>query len=278
MKRPLLTITAKTQVYGVMGDPVSHSLSPVMHNRAFSHTGLDAVYTAFRVTDVASAVSGIRALGIRGVSVTIPHKVSVISHLDDLDEQARFIGAVNTIMYRENILTGYNTDSWGAVSALEEKITLGGRQVAVIGAGGASRAIAFGLSKCGADVTIVNRTPSTAERLASEFGLHFQPLSDFKRGQCEVLINTTPVGMTPNRDCMPVSSDILEEGMVVMDIVYHPLETKLLKTAKARRCTVIDGLSMFVFQGAKQFELWTGQKAPVRMMRNAVLKALESKV
>jgi shikimate dehydrogenase len=246
-----------------------------MHNKAFSHTGYDGIYVAFQVKDVASAVSGIRALGIKGVSVTIPHKVSIISKLDDLDEAARQIGAVNTIVRKGNLLIGHNTDSYGAVAALEEKTDLEGKGAAIIGAGGAARSIAFGLKNRDVNVTIVNRTIKKGEQLAIALGTDFQPLLEFHKGCFDILVNTTPLGMVNYSDRMPVSKDVLEKDMVVMDIVYNPLKTQLLTTAESRGCTIVDGLAMFVYQGACQFELWTGIEAPVPKMRKAVLEALE---
>ncbi len=263
-----------TSLYGVIGDPISHSLSPVMHGRAFSHVGHNGAYLAFRVRDLAPAIAGVRALGIRGLSVTIPHKVAVMSLLDELDEMAERIGAVNTVINREGMLAGYNSDGLGAVKSLSEKTVIKGKHVAVIGAGGAARAIGFGIHAEQGNVTIVNRSPDKGEQLARDIRADFLPLSDFRGSGWDILINTTPLGMTPNTDTTPVRKASLEKGMVVMDIVYNPLKTRLLKEAEAAGCITIDGVSMFVCQGAFQFELWTGETAPVEVMRQAVLKAL----
>ncbi len=266
--------SASTSVYGIFGDPVSHSLSPVMHNAAFSHIGYNAAYLPFRVKDIASGVSAIRALNIKGVSVTIPHKISIMPFLDEVDEMAEKIGAVNTVVNRDGILTGYNSDWLGAVKALSEKTEIRGKEAAVIGAGGAARAIGFGLKSEGGEVVIVNRSADKGERLARDIGAEFLLLSEFRGKTYDILINTTPLGMTPNIGTTPVRKDCLAENTVVMDIVYNPLKTRLLKEAEDAGCTVIDGLAMFVYQGVFQFELWTEKKAPVEVMRGAVLNML----
>jgi len=267
-------IDSGTSLFAVLGDPVSHSLSPVMHNRAFSDIGFNGVYLAFRVHDIGAAVNGIRALDIKGASITIPHKVSVMAFLDQLDDTAQKIGAVNTINNRQGILTGYNSDSIGAIKALSEKTTIDNKDVLIIGAGGAARAIGFGIVSEGGRVTISNRSTAKGENLAKDLGADFQPLSDLNKVECQILINTTPVGMTPNTDAMPVNRKDINSPMVVMDVVYNPLRTRLIKEADEIGCKTIDGASMFVYQGAFQFELWTGKKAPLSVMRKAVLDGL----
>jgi shikimate dehydrogenase len=265
-----------TPVYVVIGNPIGHSLSPLMHNSALAHSGLSGSYLAFRVDNIAAAVDGIRGLGIRGASVTIPHKVAVMEYLDEVDPMAVDIGAVNTIINRDGILHGYNSDCAGAVKALSEKTAISGKDVAVIGAGGGARAIGFGLKQEGGNVTIINRTHSRGEKLAGDLGCPFLPLAELKTLPYQIVVNTTPAGMTPDVDSMPLSPGLLESDMVVMDIVYNPLQTRLLKEAQSIGCTTVDGVSMFVHQGAVQFEWWTSQKAPVDIMRKVVLEALES--
>ncbi len=269
-------IDTSTALYGVFGDPVAHSLSPVMHNSAFRHLGENGVYLAFRVTDIPSAVVAIRALNLSGISVTIPHKVSILPLLDDVTPLARKIGAVNTVINRDGKLTGDNTDCRGAVRALLDATPVSRKRVAVLGAGGAARAIGYGLMEEGAAVTLVNRTIPRGEELAGEMRADFCPLEDFSGGH-DILVNTTSAGMTPYTDAMPVSSGLLDPDMVVMDIVYNPLETRLLAEARRRGCITVDGVAMFVYQGAIQFEMWTGRQAPLDVMRTAVLKALEQK-
>jgi len=249
-----------------------------MHNRAFSHMEYNAAYLAFQVKDIAGAVSGIRALNICGVSVTIPHKVSVMKHLDDIDQTAARIGAVNTVVNREGVLHGYNTDAWGAVKALKDRMdrtTISGATVGIVGAGGAARAIGFGLVEEGARINIINRTREKGEALAHTLAAGFQPLTPDLQLDCDILVNTTPIGMTPKTGVSPIPAAALDRKMVVMDIVYNPLRTRLLQDAEAIGCPTIDGTAMFVNQGAFQFELWTGRTAPVDIMRDAVLGALE---
>lgn len=272
-----MNIDTQTRLYGVFGHPVAHSLSPAMHNRAFAAVGYNGVYVAFDIADIGPAVAAVRALNIHGLSITIPHKVAVMPLLDDLDPIARKIGAVNTIVNREGRLTGYNSDGLGAVSALKEKTPIENKTVVIIGAGGAARAIGFCLKAEGARVTIANRSRNRGETLARDLDALFLPLADFRRSMYHILINTTPVGMTPHIDAMPVGDNMLDPGMVVMDIVYNPLATLLLKTAATRGCTTVDGAAMFVYQGAFQFELWTGKKAPVAVMRETVMSALEKR-
>ena len=270
-------IDANTSFFGLIGNPVAHSLSPVMHNQAFATIGYNGVYLAFRVIDLDSAVKGIRALNFKGVSVTIPHKVAVMQYLDEVQETAATIGAVNTIVNNNGHLIGYNTDSRGALEALKTKTAIQGKSVAIIGAGGAARAIGFGLVAAGGQVTILNRSRTNGERLAADLQADFSPLNEWQPHRYEILINTTPIGMHPETDASPIPENGLSKEMVVMDIVYNPLQTRFLKEAEAQKCRTIDGVSMFVFQGAQQFELWTGQKAPVEVMRNSVLKALGAK-
>lgn len=267
-------VDSNTRLYAVMGNPVSHSLGPVMHNAAFRQAGHDGVYLAFHVTDLPGAVAGIRALNIHGCSVTIPHKVAVMDLLDHVDPAARRIGAVNTIVNEKGRLSGFNSDSPGAMAALLEKTPVSRRKVAVIGAGGAARALAHGIVGNGGKLTIVNRSEEKGRRLAGELECGFCPLADFSGGGIDILVNTTSVGMAPRTDQMPVSHACLRPGMVVMDIVYNPLETRLLRAARESGCTVVDGVAMFVHQGAFQFERWTGKKAPVQLMKKTVIDAL----
>jgi shikimate dehydrogenase len=267
-------LDSDTILFAVLGDPVSHSLGPVMHNTAFVETGFKGVYLAFRVKDIGGAVIGIKALGIKGASITIPHKLSVMDFLDELDDSAKKVGTVNTLVNRNGVLTGYNSDGIGAVRALSEKTAIKDKNVVVLGAGGAARAIAFSVLAEGGRVTIINRTPAKGEKLAEALGADFQPMSELNNIDCHILINATPVGMLPNVDAMPVRKQDLEQNMVVMDIVYNPLKTRFLKAAESIGCRIIDGVSMFVYQGAFQFELWTGMTAPAGVMKKAVLHAL----
>ena len=261
-------------LYGVIGNPIGHSLSPVMHNAAFAAVGLNSYFNAFQVADLKAAITGVRALGIAGLSVTLPHKTEVIQYLDWVDEQALAISAVNTIVNRQGCLCGYNTDATGALEALQAKIELRGRRVVILGAGGAARALVYGVAKAGGQVAVVNRSVKRGANLAKEFGVRSLSFAEIEEFKPDILVNTTPLGMAPDIEQIPVSADLLNPSMVVMDIVYNPLKTKLLEAAEKCGAQTIDGLEMFVAQGALQFEMWLGLKAPVKVMRAAVLKQL----
>ena len=269
-----IPIDSNTALYGVIGNPVVHSLSPAMHNRAFAQAGHNGVYLAFCVTDIAAAMAGVRALGMAGISVTLPHKVTIMDHLDAVDDLAEKIGAVNTVVNCNGQLTGFNTDGTGAADALAEAIDITGRQIALIGAGGAARAIGFTLMARGAKVTILNRSAHAGKALSKDLGAAYAPMDQWGRIGCDVVINTTPVGMAPQAEAIPINTDHINPAMVVMDIVYNPRETMLLKTARSLGCKTVDGVAMFVNQGAAQFELWTGKKAPRDIMRVTVLEKL----
>lgn len=264
------------EVFGVFGRPVSFSLSPLMHNRAFTFSGYNGIYLPFEVDDIAAAIAAVRHLNIKGVSVTLPHKVRVMELLDALDAPAKAIGAVNTVTNRQGVLTGTNSDGIGALQALSEHVSIPGKQIVIIGAGGAAKAIGYTLRQAGGRITLVNRTIKKGEHSAAALNASFSPLSDIAMVPCDIMINATPLGMTPDRNALPVPPAVLKKGMTVMDIVYTPLNTLLLKKARAAGCHIIDGLSMFVYQGAFQFEQWTKLEAPVNVMRTAVLKALKT--
>ncbi len=271
-----MIIDQHTRLYGVTGYPIGHSLSPTMHNRAFSAKGLNAVYMAFETRDIAGGLKGMRALGIKGMSVTLPHKSAVIPLLDEVDGLAKRIGAINTIVNDDGRLVGYNTDAVGALKALEEKLDLSGKTCVIIGAGGAARAIGFILKENGVELVVANRSAERGKALALSLACPFMPLSEMEKATADLLINTTPIGMIPRKDRCPVPEQILKKGMAVMDIIYNPLETRLLKMARDRGCLTINGLSMFIHQGAEQFRLWTGLEAPVSVMMSAVKEALDN--
>lgn len=270
-------IDAHTRLYGVIGNPVRHSLSPVIHNGVFQRMGLNAAYLAFEVKSLAGALSGMRGLGIQGMSVTIPYKTRIIQLLDGLEEVAERIQAVNTISHQDGKLIGHNTDWLGAVESLEEKVDLTGRRVFLLGAGGAARAIAFGLRERGAEVVIFNRTLKRAADLARELHVDYRPLSSLGQMRGDVLVNATSVGMHPQEGASPVAKEVLREGMVVMDIVYQPLRTKLLQDADERGCHTIDGLEMLARQGAAQVEIWTGRKPGIKEIKEDLAEALRGK-
>jgi shikimate dehydrogenase len=216
-----------------------------------------------------------RALGIKGMSVTIPHKSKVIPLLDELDPLAKSIGAVNTIVNDSGRLVGHNTDAIGALRSIEEKVPLSGMRCLLIGAGGAARAIGFILKDKGVALSVVNRSRDRGEALSGKLHCPYIPLEEVGKHDADVVIQTTSVGMYPDVNQCPVPEQLLKKDMLVMDIIYNPLDTRLLKEAKNRGCVVIDGLSMFIYQGAEQFELWTGVHPPVSEMRRAVEEVLQ---
>jgi shikimate dehydrogenase len=262
------------KIYGVLGNPIQHSLSPVMHNAAFEAAGVNALYVAFESSDLKGSIDGMRALGIHGMSVTIPFKTSVIPHLDELDPLTERIGAVNTIVNENGRLKGYNTDGLGAMKALQTKIDLAGKRCVLVGAGGAARGIGFMAREMGMELVIANRSMDRGLALADFLECPFIPLERIREIRVNVMIQTTPVGMFPHEDASPVPDDVFRKEMVVMDAIYNPLETHFLRTARARGCDTISGLEMFIHQGAEQFRLWTGSNPPTDVMRAVVKNAL----
>ncbi len=278
---------AKLKLFALIGDPVGQSLSPAMHNAAFRALGLNCAYITLRVPKptLANAIAGVRALGIAGLNVTIPHKISIISLLDELDESANLVGAVNTVKNNRGKLIGFNTDGEGALRALEEKIgSVKGEEVVLLGAGGAARAIAFSLARAGARLTIANRTVPRAQALASAVEQKLSTnvkVASLNRAELtkalknvDVLINATSVGMHPKIDKTLVRANMMRRGLVVYDIVYKPLRTKLLREARRAGGKTIDGLGMLVHQGALAFEIWTGKRAPIKIMKAAAKREL----
>ncbi|MDQ5988090.1 MAG: Shikimate dehydrogenase (NADP(+)) [Syntrophus sp. SKADARSKE-3] len=265
------------QIFALFGNPVGHSLSPVMHRAALEQMNVSGDYVAFCVENLKTAVEAIRGLNIRGVSVTIPFKTAVLPLLDELDETARRIGAVNTIRNDGGCLTGFNTDAAGLINDLLEIMPLSGRSIAVLGAGGAARSIVFGAQREGADVIILNRTVENGKVLAREFGCSFYPISELSHVEADILINSTSVGMSPAVDRSPVDSHLLSRFATVVDVIYNPLQTKLLRDANAAGCRIRNGIGMFIHQGAEQIRLWTGQNPPVDLMRQVVLERLQSR-
>jgi len=270
-------INAHTELYGIIGNPVRHSLSPIIHNGAFKRMGLNAVYLAFEVNRLKEAVSGIRELGIRGLSVTIPFKTEILSYLDTIEGVAGKIRAVNTLVMEGQRLVGYNTDCSGALEALEEKIDLKGKKAILLGAGGAARAIGFGLKERGCQVVIFNRSSARAELLSRELRCCYHPLSSIKEMEGDLLINATSVGMVPLERESPVPKEVLRKGMLVMDIVYWPLKTRLLQEAEEKGCLTVDGLEMLARQGAAQVLIWTGQRQRIGQIKEDLRNVLETR-
>ena len=272
-------INKQTKLYGIIGNPVSHSMSPAIHNAAFIEKGLNNVYVPLKIANIGAFMNECRKIDFHGFSVTIPHKESILPFLDDLDHTARKIGAINTIVNQNGELTGYNTDCMAAVMGLEYSMkeaneTLNNKKVSIIGAGGAARAIAFGLKEKGCDITIFNRTIERAEKLSQDVKCEFKNFEEIHKLDSDILINTTSIGMFPGVDQTPVSKNILKEGMIVFDAVYNPIETRLLRDAKEQGCHTVNGLSMFINQAAEQFRLWTGIDAPIELMTKVVKEML----
>jgi len=280
----------KTKVYGIIGDPIEHSLSPLMHNAAFDRMGMDYLYVPFKVgkEDLGKAIECMKALNIKGLNVTIPHKVAVIPFLDELDPLAEKIGAVNTIVNEDGVLTGYNTDATGFLQALLERgIEPKGKNIVVLGAGGASRAISFILAERDAHLVILNRlleldwAEELAHRLSQTFNQEVRALKLNEENlaivldEADILVNATSVGMSPNSDETPVPAQLLKVGLVVYDIVYNPIKTRLLREAEAAGAETISGIDMLIWQGALAVEKWTGLKEPIELMRELVVKELQ---
>ncbi|MBD2844495.1 shikimate dehydrogenase [Paenibacillus sp. IB182496] len=280
----IIQVDSHTVLYAVIGDPIRHSKSPLMLNRAFAEAGINGVYTAFHVKkeQLGDFVAGVRAMGVRGVNVTIPHKLDIMPHLDRIDESSRAIGAVNTIVNDDGVLTGYNTDGLGYVRSLKEEVEpeLAGKRIVVLGAGGAARGVLYALTKerPGA-ITVVNRTLAKAEALARDlapYGTVAAADSGALARLCadaDIVINTTSVGMHPSTDEVPLDAGWLRPGAVASDLIYNPMVTRFLREAEQRGCRIHGGLGMFVYQGALAFEYWTGRPAPVAAMREVVLRA-----
>ncbi|MBN2468228.1 MAG: shikimate dehydrogenase [Deltaproteobacteria bacterium] len=285
-------IDAKTKVCVLLGNPVEHSLSPLIHNAGFGELGINCVYVALRVkdADLADAMRGIRALNIRGASITIPHKVRALDHVDRVDALAEKIGSINTVVNDGGVLTGFNSDGMGALKAFRDYgVELENKRVLMVGAGGAARAIAFSLvanarlrelsimgivrEEVG---ELVDRLRETTESRIQGEAWGEEALRE-RMAASEIVINCTPVGMYPRTDEIPVPAGALRKGMLVFDVVYNPAETKLLVDAARRGCDTISGVDMFINQAAAQFELWTGKKAPVASMKKVVLDRLAKK-
>ncbi len=267
---PAPSIRPGTALCGVILHPAAHTRSPAMHNAAFAALGLDAVYLAFDVVPdrLAAALDGARALGIRQLAVSLPHKERILPLLDEVDDVARRIGAVNTVTLRDGALVGSNTDWLGAVRALERETSPAAKRAVVLGAGGAARAVVYGLVEAGAHVCVLNRSPDKAATLAAELGAGASgPLDALADHRFDLLVQTTRVGL--GSDESPVDAATIPAGCVVLDAVYEPAETRLLREARARGARCVGGKWMLVYQAAEQLRLWSGKQAPVDVMAQA---------
>lgn len=267
-------VTARTRVYGVIGDPIAHSLSPVLHNAGFRARKIDAAYLPFHVTRLDDFLAAIDRLGVAGFSITLPHKERILPHLHHIDPLARTVGAANTVVVkRAGKLFGYNTDCLGILRALENRMTIPGSRILIFGAGGVARAAAFALVKGGASISICARRPERARQLARAVRGEFVPRAALRKMQFDVIINATPVGMHPRENESPLAAREIN-CRLAFDTVYRPRQTKFLRLAAQRGIKTVSGLEMFVAQGIAQWELWTSQSAPAAAMRRAVLEAL----
>ena len=266
-------IDAATRVYGVAGDPVAHSLSPLVMNTAFRRENVNAVFVTLHARKIQDLLTCVREIPISGLSVTMPYKTEILDHLDNTDPLTAKVGACNTVVRgQESKLYGFNTDIAGVLRPLEQRLALAGAKVLIIGAGGAARAAIFGLKERGAEVYILNRTAAKAQKLARRAHARFIRRPDVRKTQFDVILNATPVGMGTGKDS--VLKDVEINARFVMDMVYDPTDTKLLKLASLRGAQVINGLEMFTNQAARQFEIWTGKPAPLIEMQSALTVAM----
>lgn len=266
-------ITSKTKLCMIIGDPVEHSLSPQMHNSCYSALGIDGefVFVASHVKkeDVELVAKAARALGVRGLTCTIPHKVEIMKHLDFVDEVAKKIGAVNSVVNDNGVLKGYNTDWLGVYKPLQKEIDLKGKSVALLGAGGAARAFAYAVLKGGANLKVYNRYLEGTEEFSKNFEVEVRSFEDLSEvADADIIANATPITMEEGKT--PISKEYLSKGQVVFDAVYTPLETQLLKDAKEKGAKVIHGTEMLLYQGLEQFKLYTEKEAPEEVMRKVI--------
>jgi 3-dehydroquinate dehydratase / shikimate dehydrogenase len=269
-------VDAATRVYGVAGDPIEHSLSPVIMNTALRRENVNGVYLPLHAKTLKDLMRCVREIPLHGLSVTMPYKQSILAHLDNTDAHTTKIGACNTVVRgQDGKLYGFNTDAAGVVRPLEQRLSIENAKVLVLGAGGAARAAVFGLKERGAEIWILNRTSVKAQKLARQAKARTIRRADLRKIAFDVIINATPVGMGNTRDCPLKDEEI--QARVVFDMVYDPVETHLLKVARAKGIAVIPGVEMFVQQAARQFEIWTGKPAPAGDMLRAVTIALQGR-
>lgn len=274
-----MNVSGKTKITGIFGYPIEHTLSPLMHNAAFKSLGLDICYVPFKVAPEAlqDAVRAVRSLNMLGINITVPHKEKVIPLLDKVNEEAAFIGAVNTVTNSDGVLTGYNTDGRGFISSLSENgISIDGKTILIIGTGGASRAISYYLSEKASRLMLFDVDRTKAANLVNALGairnnvMHLNDMSD--AGRPDIIINATPLGLKPD-DPLPLNPELITSDMVICDLVYK--KTRLLQEAGKRNAKILDGSGMLLWQGVFAFELWTGIKPPVEIMREMLLSQIK---
>jgi 3-dehydroquinate dehydratase/shikimate dehydrogenase len=267
------TVTPATRLYGILGSDVTRSLSPILHNRAFEARKIDGVYVPLQTDALEPFVEALPRLGLSGFSVTRPYKVAIVAHIQRLEEAAALCQSVNTVVVRDGALEGSTTDGSGLLAPLKREIDVKGRAVVILGAGGAARAAALALQRRGARVLVLARDPAKAALVATTLGCAHGDLSTLKDREWDILINATPLGSSAAPEATPVPASLHRAGSVVLDMVYDPVETRLLREAKAAGCVIIDGLEMLLAQAALQFEAWTGLEAPYEAMKSAAFPA-----
>ncbi|WP_303234781.1 shikimate dehydrogenase [Methanosphaera cuniculi] len=282
-------ITGKTKLTGVIGHPIKHSFSPPMHNTAYKKMNMDYVYVPFHILpeNIDNLITSAKTMNIQGLNVTIPYKTTIIPQLDEIDEIAQKIGAVNTIQFKNGKAKGYNTDGIGAIKSLKKYTDLEDKNVLILGAGGASKAITFTLTyENPQNITIANRTQQNADTLIENIkkqtpytNISYIPIQNTDEiiDDIDIIINTTPIGMTPNIDECPINTDKINQKHTVMDIIYNPLETKLLKKAKQQKAQTIPGTHMLVNQGIEAFKIFTNQTPKYEYFEKPLLKILTQK-
>lgn len=270
-------INSGTKIAGLIGNPVEHSWSHIMHNASFDKLDINAVYLKFKVDKLKEFADYFKKLNVLGFSVTIPYKTQAMKCLDDINSKAEEIGAVNTIVVKNKKWIGYNTDCDGAMAALKEKTKLKGKNAVVLGAGGSARAVAYGLKENGAKIVILNRNTERASKIAKDFKCNYGSLDELEDFYYDILINTTSVGMHPKANECPIPPSLIRKNKIIFDIVFNPYKTRLLECAEKKGCTIIPGFEMLLNGAALQFSLWTGKDAPVDFMRKKVIEHLGQK-
>jgi len=281
-------INAETEIFGVIADPIAHSLSPMIHNAAFAHMKMNRLYVPFRVPreELPQFMTDCKELGVKGLSVTIPHKEEILHHVHKIDEASQEVGASNTVVWKDDEPLGFNTDYRAAMHSIDkvfgggdnETSAIAGKTALVLGAGGIARPIVYGLKKRGADVVIASRTPQRADDLATRFKARSIAwgLRHTVKPDPHLVVNCTPVGMHPNMDESPFDATYLRAEMIVFDTIYNPEQTLLVKNARENACETITGVEMFVGQAAHQFRLFTGEEAPLDVMRQTLRRAISA--
>jgi shikimate dehydrogenase len=275
----MFEIDGQTKLCALFGNPVEHSVSPIIHNAALEKLGLNCRYVCLRLEEenVGKAVDSIRTLGLLGVNVTVPYKQTVLPYLDKIDPVAVKIGAVNTIVNNNGVLIGYNTDWLGFVNSLEEKVKIKDKKIVLVGAGGVARAMIYGMKERGGNITIINRTIEKAQALAVEFGCEFEAMETLARIKGDILVNATCLGMSPEINKSIILQDRLSNFSVVFDTIYNPLKTKLLREAEAEGLLIVPGLKMLIYQGAAAFRLWLNQEPDIVLMTKVAERWLKEK-